>query len=165
MSRSTTQLPDDWTDLQVAQYRTVHEYRRNSHSGAKALAPIIGKSPATISNEVNPAMESHKLGLADSVVLQNATRDFRILEAYAADLGFLVIPVPDFPPVTDIELLNQYAEWQAALGRTHEAIRRCLQDRRVDSAELAEIKRSAREHMTAFQGFLQRLESLAEPPL
>lgn len=161
MSRSK-HLPEEWTDLQRAEYLTVHEFERNGRRGAQAVAPIVGKSPATLSNEVNPNMETHKLGLDESVVLQTATDDYRILEAYALDLGHIVIPMPDFPPVSDLELLNQYAEWQAALGRTNQEIRDCLEDGAVEAFELAAIQRRAHEHMAAFQMFLQRLESLVE---
>lgn len=160
MSRS--EIPSHWTPLQVAQYLTVHEFRRGDQRGAAALGPMLGKSPAVLSNEVNPEVSSHKPGLEDSIPVQLLTGDYRILQAYNQALHHVGFRLPETPHVGDVELLTQFAEWQRRLGETCGAIHRALEDRRIEEREVREIRRTGQVHMEAFLGFLARLEQLAE---
>lgn len=155
-------LPEEWTPLQRAAYSTVHDYRRGERRGAAALAPLVGKTPATLSNEVNPAMDYHKLGLEDSVVIQHATGDRRIIAAAAMELGGVFVHLPPIDNVSDAELLTQFAAWQAALGRTAQSIHDALDDQRVTDMELAGIRDRFNAHMAAGLAFLSRLEAIAE---
>ncbi len=163
MTRSNP--PETWTPLQLAQWRTVHEFqdRTTGRRGAAALAPKLGKSPATLSNEVNAGMESHKQGLEDSVTLQALAGDFRILLAYAAELGHLAVPLPDFDrsEVSDVRLLEQLTAWQAAMGRTMQQIHDALADGDVDTDEAEGIRHHFFAHMGEGVKFLHRILVLA----
>jgi hypothetical protein len=108
MSHAT--IPSDWTPLQEAQYRTVHEFRRGNQKGAVALSPMLEKSSAVISNEVNPAVTTHKQSIEDSITLQLLTDDYGILYAYCQALNHLAIHLPESDSVSDVELLNQLVE-------------------------------------------------------
>jgi len=157
--------PDTWTPLQLAYWRTVHQFRdpRTGRRGAAALAPKLGKSAATLSNEVNADMPSHKAGLEDSVTLQAVTGDYRVLQTYAAELGHLAVPLPDFDrsAVSDVALLGQMTAWQAAMGRTMQQIHDALADGDVDADEAEGIRYHLFAHMTEGLRFLHRILVLA----
>lgn len=155
-------LDNGFTALDEAVYSTVHEYTDGRTKGAALLAPLVGKTPATLSNEVNPAVSTHKLGLADAIVLQHATGDYRILQACAQTLNHLVIALPEYALVHDIAQLNKFAEWQSALGVTCHAIQMALEDSAVTRTQLENIRQRAQAHMVVFFEFLSRMESLVE---
>lgn len=155
-------LDNGFTALDQAAWATVHEYRKGRQQGAALLAPLVGKTPATLSNEVNPAVTTHKLGLADAIVLQHASGDYRILQACAQTLHHLVIALPDFTPVHDVALLNKFAQWQSALGVTCQVIEMALEDGAVTRPELEDIRQRAQDHMRVFFEFLSRMETLVE---
>lgn len=155
-------LPEDWTPLQRAAHATVHDYRRGTRRGAAALAPLVGKSPATISNEVNPAMDHHKLGVEDAILYQHLCSDYRIMRAMAMELGGVFVGLPPMAVVGDKEVLTQFSAWQAALGRTAQAIHDALEDARVDAAELEKVKSRFHDHIAEGLAFLHRLEAIAE---
>jgi len=123
---------------------------------------MLGRSPAVISNEVNPEVTSHKQSLEDSIPVQLLTVDFRILHAYSHALHHVALQLPALPEVSDVELLNQFARWQALMGETCEHIRQALEDNRVEPRELREVSKAGHRHMTAFLAFLSRLEQLVE---
>jgi hypothetical protein len=160
MSRQS--IPDHWTPVQRAAWRTVHEFRRGAQSGANAIGPLVGKAPGTISNEVNPDVPSHKLGLDDAVALQHATADYRILGAMASSLHHIAMPLPDYAPCSDVELLIKFSEWQARMGRTCEHIHDALADSKITQAEADRVRRAGHHQMRAFFEFLHRLETLVE---
>lgn len=159
---SRAEIPNGWTPLQEAEYRTVHEFKRGNQSGAAALGPMLGKSPAVLSNEVNPAVSSHKHGLEDSVTLQLMTEDYRILLAYSQTLNHIAMPMPEPSLVDDVELLNQFAHWQACLGTTCQEIHRALMDQRIEAHEAQVIRSRGSDHIRAFLTFLDRLDQLVE---
>lgn len=160
MSRRT-QLPAYWTPIQEAAYRMVHEFREGKpNSGASALAPLVGKTPRSLDNEVNPDATGAKLGIEDAITLMHASQDFRLLEAMAAALGFAVVKIGDFSGLSDVQLLDAYAQWNTEVGQTHDTIRRALESGDVDDAELAEVRREMFEDFQAELGVLARLEAL-----
>lgn len=163
MSRS--EIPQHWTPIQAAAWQTVHQYKdpKSGQRGAAVLGPKLGKSANSLSNEVNPDVGTHKPGLEDSITLQLITGDFQVLRAYANALHHVAIPLPDFETVSDVELLNQFAAWPAALGRTCQEIHSSLEDGRVDPIELRMVKARGFAHIAKFFQFLQRMEQIAEP--
>ena len=156
-------LPQEWTALQRAAYATVHDYVRGHRRGAAALAPLVGKTPATLSNEVNPGMDHHKLGLEDSVVIQHATDDTRMIEAAAMELGGVFVRLPPVEFVPDVELLTQCTAWMKAIGETNAAIHDALEDGALQAHELDLIRRRFNAHIAKGQLFLHRLAQIAEP--
>ncbi len=160
MSRQT--IPDHWTPIQIAAWHTVHDYRRANRAGAQAIGPLVGKSPGVISNEVNPEITSHKLGLDDAVALQHATNDYRILKSMASSLHHVTVQLPDYCACSDVELLTKFSDWQARMGYTCREIHTALDDGEVTPAEVAAIKLAANHHMEGFFEFLHRLETLVE---
>lgn len=62
--------------------------------GATALALRIDKNATTLQHELNETGTA-KLGLVTAVKMSKRTRDLRILNAFAAEMGALVYLLPD----------------------------------------------------------------------
>lgn len=62
--------------------------------GARALAIAIGKNSTTFSHEVK-GTGGAKLGLHDAVKATKRSGDLRILIAFAAECGQMVLPLPE----------------------------------------------------------------------
>lgn len=153
-------LPPHWTELDRAAYLTVHEFKQGRDEGSSALAPLVGKNPRSLDNEVNPDYEGAKLGLRDSAVLQNGARDYRILHAYSRLLNHVAVPLADWSTVSDIELLDAHLTWMEETGKTAASIRRALKDGVITREELEEIQCEFHVDVTRFQELLARLEGM-----
>ena len=129
-------------DLDTAIHATVHDYvdPLTGQRGAVALAPRLGMQPGTLSNKANPLCEDHQLSLRQSVPLQLQALDFRILHSYAHTLGHVCYRIPSERAGGDIELLDQYAEFVAAVGAKADALRQALRDKRITPKERDEIR-------------------------
>lgn len=73
----------------LAAFHVVADYK----GGAMTLAPMLGKNAATLSHEVNPNYGAAKLGLEDAIKLTLLTEDLRVLSAFAAQCGCIVLPM------------------------------------------------------------------------
>lgn len=146
-----------------AAHDLVHAYRdpRNGRRGAAALAPRLGMNPGTLANKVNPLQE-HELTLTESVQLQVAAADYRILHAYAGVLGHAVYELPSTGDLGDVELLTRYTEYHARVGAQAGEIRRALADRRVTTVEVEAIKDAFRSVISAGLALLARFDALVD---
>ncbi len=152
-------MPDfEHSDLAAAKYAVVHDYP----GGARALAPLVGKSPAVLSNKVNPTLDTHHLSVDESVTIQAVARDYRILQAEARVLGHVCIPMPADLPCSDVKILNAYADWTADIGETAQAIKAALADPHVSRERLREIKREIHEDNQRALVLFSRLEQISE---
>lgn len=151
-----------YTPLDDAMYKTVHQYGSPKDGGAVKLAQLVGMNAGTLSNKVNPAMETHKLSVAESVAIQNTCNDFRILYAEANALRHICIPAPDFDLVSDVELLNAYTNLHSEIGELATAINDSLQDRHVTRTEFNRIQKEGTEAIQAYYQLLNRLETLID---
>lgn len=150
--------------LDRALYDTVHGYvdRKARSRGAVALAPKVGLQPGTLSNKVNPQMDTHQVGLRESIPLQLAAGDYRILAAYASVLGHVVYALPGDAIASDLELLTQYSEFHANVGKHSGVIREALRDGRISAAEIASVRQAFEELVRSGLSVLHRLEALAD---
>lgn len=62
--------------------------------GSLSLAPRMGKAHGTLSHEVS-GRAGYKLGLDDAVAMSVLASDLRVLNAFAAEMGCLVLQLPD----------------------------------------------------------------------
>lgn len=157
-------MQDVFDRLDRAIHATVHDYQdeRTRQRGAVALAPRVGMQAGTLSNKANPMIETHHLGLRESVPLQIAAHDCRILHEYALALGHIAYRLPSSStPVSDLALLDDYAAFHAAVGRKATAIRNALADGRIERAEVEDIRGEFEAAICAGLELLARLEVLA----
>jgi hypothetical protein len=130
-------------------YNVVSDYR----GGASALAPLLGKSASTLSHEVSPNCAHAKLGLLDAVKITAFTGDWRILEAYAAEVGALVVPIHSNAGgeadtlAALAKLAQEFAELVSATGEA-------MADGQVTDNELARMERKTGELVQAAQRLL-----------
>jgi len=152
------------SQLDEAMWAVVHEFPRRARrkAGAVGLAPLVGMRPGTLSNKVNPDLDSHHLTVHEAVAIQNAAQDCRILQAEAAILHHAVIPLGDFSCVSDVALLDAYAALHARIGEHAQAIRDTLQDGRVERTEVERVRREFFEVVQAGFAFIMRLEGLID---
>lgn len=142
-----------------AAYDTVHQFP----GGAAALAERANlRNGKTLSNLVKPDNPAHKLGLKQSIPIQIAADDYRILHAYNAALNHVAIRLPDVSSYSDMGLLDAYAAWTADIGQTAEAIRQAL-DAGVTEDELATIYREMHEDFARAYELFARLKTIMKP--
>lgn len=73
-----------------AAYHVVHDYP----GGADSLGPRVGKSGTTLSHEVNRTGTA-KFGLETAEKITVMSKDYRILESFAAKCGRFTLPLPE----------------------------------------------------------------------
>ena len=133
----------------VAAYNVVSDYR----GGAAALAPLIGKSGSTLSHEVSPNCAHAKFGLMDAVKITNFSGDWRILEAFAAEVGALVVPIHsnaggEADTLAALgRMAKEFADLVSATGET-------MADGKVSDNELTRLERETGDLVAAAQHVL-----------
>ena len=153
--------PAHWTPLQIAVYNLVHGFRHNGKKGAVAIAPFLGKSANSVSNEVNPDYEGAKFGLDDAVQAELIAKQYPILHAHAQMLNHACFPLP-CPNIGagDVALLSTFSNWQAAMGTTCQHIHNALEDGQITPAEYRMIADAGHAHMGKFMDFMERVKAL-----
>lgn len=147
--------------LDDAAYAVVHDFRRGGNKGAPALAPLCNMGVGTLLNKVNPD-QPHELKVREAVSIQQAAGDYRILQAEASLLDHVCIRLQRYDHVSDVELLNLYADYHAELGKTATAIAKTLADHRVERAELLAVEKAFFEATRAGLAFLDRLKAIVD---
>jgi hypothetical protein len=142
-----------------AKYDLVNQHK----GGAVALAPLLGRSAAVLSNKVNPHVDTHHLTLDEAITLQAITQNYELLKATASMLNHVAVELPsdDLANTSDLELLDCWAAWQEDCGQTAALIRKALEDGNISQEELSGIRREMFEDIGRELEFLQRLEALA----
>lgn len=148
-----------FSQLDEARYRIVHEYP----GGAVRLAPLVGMRPGTLSNKVNPEVETHHLSVDEAVAIQHAARRADILLAEAALLGYACTPVDKQPGGgSDVDLLLQYAVINSELGDVAQAMIDALADGRFERHEFETVRREIYEAINAQVELMHRLEAVID---
>lgn len=146
--------------LDEAVFYTVHDFRKGKQRGAVALAPLVNIRPGTLSNKANPEQE-HQPTLHEGVLIMRAAKDFRILYALCSILDHTIpIPVPDLSDISDMQLLDAYANYHAEIGETSQAIREALADGEISEAEFDRIAREMDEDQQRQHELRMRLRAL-----
>jgi len=151
----------DYSDLDKAKYAVVHDFKPR---GALSLAPLVRMNPGTLSNKVNPSIDTHHLTVDEAVSIQAISGDCRILRAEAAALGHVCWKLPEVIFGSDVELLNAYADWTREIGETAASIQKLLEGR-ITRDKLAEVHREMDEDFRAALMLFARFERLRDPDL
>ena len=151
-------MKDDIDPVERAIYETAHEYP----GGARALAERMGVRPGTFNNKCDPAMAGHRVNLDEARRMMQITGDHRILFAVARELGYACVQVGDYSQVSDMELLNAWADWDAERGETVQVIRNALHDHAISGDEIERIRKEMYDDFQKELELLARLEGLKE---
>ena len=142
-------------DVSMAAFRLVHD----SPGGAQALGPVVGKSGATLSHEVDPNYGGAKFGLIDAVKLSKWRGDRQVLDAFALELGCVVVPlVASMPGAEGIAartaaLVQEFGSLMAETGAG-------MADGSITDNERERIERKGAELLAALQGLLAEVRAL-----
>lgn len=141
-----------------AAYAVVHDYP----GGSESLGPRVGISPAVLRNKVNPNNDTHHLTFAEARKIADMTGDFRMLQAWAHEAGFLLVKAPTGSADScDMAVLEQVVGLGVANGQFMQTIHAALADGRVDQDELKRIRAAERELQTVAATVTQRMEGMA----
>ncbi|MEC5213301.1 hypothetical protein RCH06_001847 [Polaromonas sp. CG_9.5] len=101
-----------------AAYNVVHDYA----GGAESLAPRIGKNATTLSHEV-ARVGTAKLGLDTAVKVSLMSGDMRILSAFAAQCGHMLLALPQCLLTPESDCMKRLSE---VLRDSGEVVRRTV---------------------------------------
>lgn len=113
------------------------------------IARLMGKGATVLANKLNPDCDSHHLNLGEAVAVTELTGDHRIVEAWAASLGKMLVDMPA-GAVSDDDLVEQVLLAQAVFGKLMQAIHDARADGVIDRMEHGQIERigtQAAEHV------------------
>lgn len=140
-----------------AAYHVVHDYP----GGAASLAPRLHKSPTSLSHEVNGTGQA-KMGLETAVAVSILAKDYRILDAFAAQCGRMTLPLPEAlqaggPGMLACQgaFLREVADVVTELGNT-------LADGEVSQNERDAVRQQAGELVAALQALVVEVERAHE---
>ena len=156
--RGKSHMTEDDLSIEKVIYDTAHEHP----GGAKQLAREIGIQPGTFNNKCDPRMPGHILNINEVRKLINVTGNHELLFELARERGYVCIDIPDYTGVSDMELLNAWADWDAERGETGQAIKKSLEDTAITNDELNKIRKEMFEDFQKELALLRRLESLVE---
>ena len=129
--------------------------------GGEALALRMKKNPTTLSHELR-GQGSAKLGLEDAAAMTALSGDLRILEAWNAEHGLVVIHMPqlvDGPASGCLEKLSQTArEFSELVAEVAGGVG----DGNLSDNELARIEREGADVLAAVHGLLHAARTMSE---
>ena len=146
-------------NITQAIYDTVHQYKPG---GAKGLAEKLGIRPGTFNNKCDPNLPDALPNIRELLDIIRETENPSILYTIAAELGFVCVKIEDWSGVSDMALLNAWAEWDAERGETVQEIRNSLSNNVITRKEFAKIKSEMFEDFQKELELLTRLEGYLE---
>lgn len=143
-----------------AAYAVVHDYP----GGSESLAPRMGgMSPAILRNKVNPKNSTHHLTLVEASRVTGLTGDLRILHAFAAENGRVLITPAFGEDVSDMAVLEVVAAMWSRNGDLGTAVHHALADGVLTQTELGVIRDAAYRVQQNLAALVGRLEGMAQP--
>ncbi len=149
-----------YSELDQAKHDTVEQHK----GGAVALAPLIGVKSSTLSNKVNPNVDTHHLSLDEAVGIMAITQNYNMLKAAAAALDHAVVEMPTekLAQNGDLELLDGCLILQKEMGEVAEAFRKAWEDGNIDSQDLKDIKREMYDVFSQGLAVINCLEAICD---
>ena len=124
-------------DLLDTAYNVVHDYP----GGADSLGPRIDKNPTTLNHEVKGTRDA-KLGLLTAEKITQKSGDLRILQAFAANCGQMVLPLPEaLLKGSDEDCMLRLADTAREFGVLVKEVAGDMADGKISDNELKRIDR------------------------
>jgi hypothetical protein len=120
-------------NLLDAAYHVAHD----SPGGVPSLAPRLGKSTTALYHELK-GVGTAKLGLIDAERITDMTGDMRILEVFAANMGQMLVPLPDARISTD-DCMVRLGAVTSVFGELCHEVASDLMDGSISDNELKRI--------------------------
>lgn len=136
-----------------AAYNVVNDYE----GGAASLGPRIGKAGTTLSHEVT-STGTAKLGLETAVKITVLSKDYRILEAFAAQCGRMTLPLPELLRASGDNILQRQGEFLQEVSDVVRELGATLSDGAVTRNERDRFRREVGELIASAQGVLHEVE-------
>lgn len=136
-----------------AAYQLVRAYP----GGSASLAPRLGKSSTTLSHEVTKT-GSAKFGLEDAVAATVLSNDLRILNAFAAEAGCMVLRLPSIDEVGDDSTMRDVAALAREFGDLVSEVTGAAADGQIALNELHKVQREWARMVAAGQQLLVHLQ-------
>lgn len=144
------------SEILDAALAVVHDYP----GGATSLAPRLGKHPATLSHEVANRPGS-KLGLVDAAKITALTGDLRMLNAFAALAGCMVLPLPAHAEApAGAEAMHHLARLAKEFGDVARVFAESVADGDVSANELASLHREVGELVVTAQAAMAHAQAV-----
>ncbi|MDT8399542.1 MAG: phage regulatory CII family protein [Pseudomonadales bacterium] len=147
-------IKSDYFPLAAAAHRTVRAYP----GGSKALSQLLGKTPETLENEVNPNDPSRKLGLLDSVLIQEISRNYAILYEYAAILKHHCLPLRELEDLSNEDFLPDQATNTPQADTVAKQLGAALARGKLNQSEYQSLRQEGLRQVQRFHTLLFRLE-------
>lgn len=149
-------LPAIGLAIDDAVYHLAHDYP----GGVPALAVRMAMSPNTLAHKASLTQLTHHLSPRELVKLQAVAGDARPLQAMAAALGYValpMVPVGGGRPLEDVaRVVREFAELLTAVTDT-------VGDGTVSINEMRRVEREAGDVMQAINGMLAHLRAMMPP--
>jgi hypothetical protein len=118
--------------------------------GAQSLAPRMGKGVSTLSHEVTAAGTA-KLGLLDAEKMSVLSGDYRILTAWANNMGHMLLPLPTTAQRLDDDCMLRLADTAKEFGELCKEVAGDLADSVISDNELDRIDRETGRLIASLQ--------------
>lgn len=136
-------------DVKTAAFNVAHDFE----GGVVALAPLIGKNPNSLNQEV-AGIGTAKLGLRDAVKMTIVSGDYRILDAFNAQCGRMSLPLPSMLDLESDDCMRALAQTSREFSELCTEVCSSLSDGVVSDNELARIHREGGHLVATLQGLL-----------
>lgn len=130
--------------------------------GASSLAPRIGKAHGTLSHEVS-GRPGCKLGLDDAIALSVLSGDLRVLNAFAAEMGCMVLQLPDASACGD-DVMQRVGQAAREFGEFVSEVTTDAADGDISANDLKRIEKEWGDLLAVGQQLLGRLRAMHEGP-
>jgi hypothetical protein len=140
-------------------YRVAHDY---AGGGVKALAVRMGMSYQVLQNKLNPNCDTHHLTVEQAAQIADMTGTDDIAKAFAERRNMVCIPVAQHPGASDMELLDLIISMESEKAEMLDAIKKSLQDGKVDQIEAGKIRKEYMDLVAAIAELLGRIEGMVQ---
>lgn len=141
-------------NLLDAAYHVVSDYPGGAHS----LAPRMGKAMSTLSHELTSSGTA-KLGLMDAEKITTLTGDLRILAAFAANCGQMIVPLPHVPHADAEDCMKRLAATVNEFSQLMGEVSASLADGSISDNEMERIDRESGELIASLHHLREALSA------
>lgn len=146
--------------MRVVLIRALRDLFLNNRTNSLSdIAKWLGKPEATLRKEIDPHATGAKMGLLDAAEATYFTRDWVLLNAFAAECGAAVFPLPS-AGVDGASIHQKLAGMAKEFGELVSQVAQSMADGKLTPNEYARCHKEAGELIAAVQATLQHLGEL-----